>query len=189
MEPKRASVRYMRQWPYSGDERLDAMASRLSLRRAIALTAGFVAAALVVYFGWTSLTAPDTASVVNSLRAAGATVTEQPSSGGFSFLHGTPHHLLVNVQDVWMYEYPAPALTEIDASGISADGSTFHTGIGPFGSAAVVDYVAPPHFYKTGRVIALYVGNDAETLRLLRQVFGPPFAGDNSAAGNVIMAA
>jgi hypothetical protein len=165
------------------------MALRLPPRRAIVLTAVFVVAALVVYFGWMSLTAPDTASVVDSLHAAGATVTEQPSSGSFSFLHGTPHHWLVNGQDVWMYEYPVPALAEVDASGISPDGSTFHTGIGPFGSAAVVDYIAPPHFYKAGRVIALYVGRDADTLRLLRQVFGPPFAGEDSAAGNVIMAA
>jgi hypothetical protein len=165
------------------------MALRFPPRRAIALTTGFVVAALVVYFGWTSLTAPDTASVVDSLRAAGATVTEQPSSGGFGFLHGSPHHLLVNGQDVWMYEYPAPAVADVDASGISADGSTFHAGIGPFGAAAVVDYIAPPHFYKTGRVIALYVGRDAGTLRLLRQVFGPPFAGEDLAAGNVIMAA
>ncbi len=154
------------------------------------MIAGLAVAALAVYFGWTSLTAPDTASVVRSLRAAGATVTEQPSSGGFSSLHGSPNHLLVNGQDVWMYEYPAPAVAEVDASGISADGSTFKTNLGPFGSAAVtVDYIAPPHFYKTGRVIALYVGRDAETLRLLRQVFGLPFAGEDSAAGNVIMAA
>ena len=66
------------------------MASRLPPRRAILLIAGFVVAALAVYFGWTSLTAPDTASVVRSLRAAGATVTEQPSGGGFGFLHGAP---------------------------------------------------------------------------------------------------
>ena len=111
------------------------------------------------------------------LGAAGATVSERPSSGGSSFLHGSPHHLLVNGQDVWVYEYPAPALAEVDASSISPDGSTFHTGIGPFGSVAVVDYIAPPHFYKSGRVIALYVGSDTETLRLLREVFGPPFAG------------
>jgi hypothetical protein len=153
------------------------------------MIAGLAVAALAVYFSWTSLTAPDTASVVDSLRAAGAMVTERPTGNGFSFLHGSPHHLLVNGQDVWMYEYPAPALAEVDASGISADGSTFHTGIGLFGSAVVVDFVAPPHFYKTGRVIALYVGNDVGMLRLLRQVFGPPFAGEDSAAGNVIMAA
>jgi hypothetical protein len=157
--------------------------------RAMLLIAVVIVAALAVYGVWTSLTAPDSASVVRSLHAAGATVTEQNSGGGASFLHGSPHHLLVNGQDVWVYEYPAPALADVDASSISADGSTYKTGIAPIGSAVTVDYVAPPHYYKIGRVIAFYVGRDAETLRLLRQVFGPPFAGTDAAASNVIMAA
>jgi hypothetical protein len=157
------------------------MALHLTPRRAILLVAGFAIAALVVYFGWTSMTASDTATVVRSLREAGATVTEQESGGDFGFLHGAPHPLLVNGENVTLFEYAAPALAEVDASGISADGSTIHTGIGPFGSVAIVDFIAPPHFYKTGRVIALYVGRDAGTLRLLRQVFGPPFAGTETA--------
>jgi hypothetical protein len=165
------------------------MPTPFSPSRAILLVAGVAIAALVIYFAWTSLTAPDTASVVNSLRAAGATVTERESGGNFGFLHGAPHPLKVNGEDVTVFEYAAPALAEVDASGLSADGSTFHTGVGPFGSAVIVDYIAPPHFYKTGRVIALYVGNDAATLRLLRQVLGPPFAGANPEAGNAIMAA
>jgi hypothetical protein len=157
------------------------MASRLPPRRAILIIAGFVAAALAVYFSWTSLTAPDTATAVRSLRAAGATVTEQESGGDFGFLHGAPHPLLANGENVTIFEYAAPALADLDATSISADGSTFHTGIGPFGSVAVVDFIAPPHFYKTGRIIVLYVGHDAETLRLLQQVFGPPFAGTETA--------
>jgi len=165
------------------------MTMRFTPGRAMLLIAGIMLAALVVYFGWTSLTAPDTASVIGSLRAAGATVTELNGGAGASFLHGSPHHLQVNGQDMWVYEYPAPALADVDASGISADGTTYKNGIGPFGSAVTVDYIAPPHYYKTGRVIAFYVGRDADTLRLLRQVFGPPFAGTDSAASNVIMAA
>jgi len=153
------------------------MLSRLSPRRAILLIAGFVATALVVYFGWTSVTAPDAASVVNSLREAGATVTEQPPDTGESFFHGSKHHLWVNGQNVWVYEYATPALAEIDASNISPDGSTVHTGIGPYGATLNVDWIAAPHFYKVGRVIVEYVGSDIETLRLLRQVAGPPFAG------------
>src|SRR5215831_9683365 len=153
------------------------MATQLSPRRPFLLIAGLVVAALVIYFVWTSLTTPDTASVVNSLRAAGATVTEREPGGSFGFLHGAPHPLKVNGEDVTVLEYAAPALAEVDASSISADGSTFHTGVGPFGSTVIVDYIAPPHFYQTGRVIALYVGSDAATLRLLRQVFGAPFAG------------
>lgn len=165
------------------------MNPRLSPRRILALVAGITAAALTVYFGWTSLTAPDATSVVRSLRAAGATVTEQESGGSVGFLHGAPHPLKVNGEDVTIFEYGAPALADLDASTISADGSTFHNGFGPFGSVIMVDYIAPPHFYKTGRVIALYVGSDAETLRLLREVFDPPFAGHNSAAGNAILLA
>jgi hypothetical protein len=153
------------------------MASRFPPRRVVALTAGFVVAALVVYFGWTSLTAPDTASVEDSLRAAGATVTEQPPDTGTFIFHGSKHHLLVNGQDVWVYEYVTPALAELDASHISPDGSTVHTGIGPFGVTLNVDWIAAPHFYKVGRVIVEYFGSDAETLRLLRQVCGSPFAG------------
>jgi hypothetical protein len=157
------------------------MNTRPTRGRIILLAASLVVAALIVYFTWTSLTAPTTASVVRSLRAAGATVTEQDSSAAFGFLHGSPHHLLVNGQDVWVFEYAAPALADLDAASMSPDGSTFHTGIGPFGATVMVDYVAPPHFYKTGRVIAYYVGRDAETLRLLRQTFGPPFAGTDAA--------
>ncbi len=165
------------------------MLTRFSPGRAIPLVAAIFVSALAIYLGWTSLTAPDTASVVRSLREAGATVTEQTPSDGSGFLHGSAHHLLVNGQDVWVYEYAAPALAEIDASGISADGSTHRTGIGPFGSVVTVDYVAPPHYYKTGRVIAFYVGRDAEALRLLRQVFGPPFAGDIATTSDVILVA
>jgi len=161
--------------------RLDMMATRLPPRRAILLIAGFMVIALVVYFGWSSLTAPDAASVVNSLREAGATVKERDSGGSFGFLHGAPHPLTVNGEDVTVFEYAAPALAEVDASSISSDGSTFNTGIGPLGSTVIVDYIAPPHFYKIGRVIALYVADDIETLRLLREVFGPPFAGATSA--------
>jgi hypothetical protein len=173
--------------PVTKDKTL--MQTRLQPGRVILLAAGLIVATLAVYLGWTSLTAPDTASVERSLRAAGAMVMEQSSSGGVSFLYGAPRHLLVNGQDIWVYEYAAPALAELDASRISADGSTFKTNLGPFGSAVAVDYIAPPHFYKLGRVIALYVGRDAETLRLLRQVFGQPFAGDTAVAGSAILAA
>ncbi len=96
------------------------MLTRLSPGRAIPLVAAIIVSALAIYLGWTSLTAPDIASDVRSLREAGATVTEQTPSDGSGFLHGSAHHLLVNGQDVWVYEYAAPALAEIDASGISA---------------------------------------------------------------------
>jgi hypothetical protein len=165
------------------------MSLRVSPRRAVALVASLVFATLAVNIVWTSLTSTDAASAVRALRMAGATVGERESGGGFSFLHGAPHPLLVNGQEVTVFEYAAPALADLDAASVSPDGSTFHTGVGPFGSTVIVDYIAPPHFYKSGRVIVLYVGQDAGILRLLRQIFGPPFAGADAAAGDAIMAA
>ncbi|HEX3270000.1 MAG TPA: hypothetical protein VHR15_05080, partial [Ktedonobacterales bacterium] len=84
---------------------------------------------------------------------------------------------LVDGQNVWVYEYATPALADLDASNISPDGSTVHTGIGPFGATYDVDWIAAPHFYKIGRVIIEYFGSDAETLLLPWQVCGSPFAG------------
>ena len=40
-----------------------------------------------------------------------------------------------------------------------------------------VDWIAPPHFYHTGRVIVLYVGSNADLIRLLEATLGPQFAG------------
>jgi len=34
-----------------------------------------------------------------------------------------------------------------------------------------------PHFYKTGRIIVLYVGSDEQILTLLQSVMGAQFAG------------
>ena len=40
-----------------------------------------------------------------------------------------------------------------------------------------VDWVAKPHFYRSGTLIILYVGDDAATRQLLSAVVGPAFAG------------
>ena len=40
-----------------------------------------------------------------------------------------------------------------------------------------IEWLAPPHFYHKERVIVLYLGSDAQTLALLKELLGPPFAG------------
>jgi hypothetical protein len=37
--------------------------------------------------------------------------------------------------------------------------------------------VAPPHFYRQGRLLVLYLGEDTQTLGRLACLLGPPFAG------------
>lgn len=43
------------------------------------------------------------------------------------------------------------------------------------GQAIMVDYAAPPHFYRDHELIAVYVGTDPQALSLLSSVLGSPF--------------
>ena len=38
-------------------------------------------------------------------------------------------------------------------------------------------WVAPPHFYKSGRLIVLYVGQSSPVIIALERALGPQFAG------------
>jgi hypothetical protein len=58
---------------------------------------------------------------------------------------------------------------EAEASQVAPDDGSIGT--------SMVTWIDSPHFYKTGHIIVLYVGNDAATLELLEQVIGPQFAG------------
>ena len=40
------------------------------------------------------------------------------------------------------------------------------------------EWGGPVHFYHHAKRIVIYVGDDAETLKTIQQVFGPQFAGD-----------
>jgi len=110
----------------------------------------------------------DQASLSDSLRAAGAEVApgdpvEQP------FFSVTGQSIKVNGQDVQVFEYANAEAMEAEASQVSPDGSSVGT--------SMMMWVATPHFYKAGRVLALYVGDDTATIELLSSVIGEQFAG------------
>jgi hypothetical protein len=42
---------------------------------------------------------------------------------------------------------------------------------------AMVEWVAPPHFYSGGKLLVLYVGDKQRTLEALDLLLGPQFAG------------
>ena len=76
---------------------------------------------------------------------------------------------LTTPADVQLFEYGSASAASADAKRISSDGS---------GTATTkISWVAPPHFFLKGRVMALYVGNDPAALSLLQGVMGPQFAG------------
>jgi hypothetical protein len=70
---------------------------------------------------------------------------------------------------VQVFEYDSAETMESDAVLIDADGGTIGT--------LMVSWMATPHFFKKGRILVLYVGDNTETLGLLESVLGAQFAG------------
>lgn len=111
----------------------------------------------------------DYVSLIDNLRGQGAAVGPKAGANQ-TFFSGTGYLINVNGQDVQVFEYPDAAAAKKDADKVSSDGSTIGT--------SMVTWVDTPHFYKKGRLIVLYVGNDAKTLGILNKVLGPQFAGN-----------
>ena len=108
------------------------------------------------------------ASLMAALQAAGATV-EVGDSLTQDFFTPEGHILTVNGADIQVFEYADTATMESEASQVAPDGGSVGT--------SMVTWMDAPHFYKTGRLIVLYIGSDAAILSLLEQVIAPQFAG------------
>jgi hypothetical protein len=110
----------------------------------------------------------DHVSLVDAFRAQGATI--EPSgdvSQPFFTVEGQV--IGANGQDIQVFEYADEAAADAEAELVAADGSSVGT--------TMVTWVGSPHFYSAGRLIVLYVGDDATTIDLLETVLGPQFAG------------
>jgi opacity protein-like surface antigen len=69
----------------------------------------------------------------------------------------------------FVYEFKNSKIASRSASQLSKDGSTL--------GGRTYDFYTNPHFYKRGRIIVQYVGNDIKTLDLFNNIFGQQFAG------------
>ncbi len=112
--------------------------------------------------------ASDYDSLVEKLQSAGAAVEEgdellQP------FFSVPAKVIKVNGSDVQVFEYAEAASADEEAAQVSADGFSIGT--------TMLSWMDTPHFYKSGKLIVLYVGSDAEVLTTLEQALGPQFAG------------
>ena len=105
------------------------------------------------------------AKLISQLRAKGATI--KPSSERVSqpFFSVKGRILMVNGQAAQVFEFANAARAAAETRRVGATATT---------SAA---WIAPPHFYHTGRFIVLYVGDNESILKLLTAVLGPQFAG------------
>ncbi len=110
----------------------------------------------------------DYVSLIDNLRQAGATV-EPAGEMTQPFFAVTGNIIVVNGGDVQVFEYADVDTAEAEAELVSPDGSSVGT--------SMIGWVATPHFYKTDRLIVLYVGDSEAVTDALEAVLGQQFAG------------
>jgi hypothetical protein len=77
--------------------------------------------------------------------------------------------ITVNAQDVQVFEYATEDEAASASSLISPDGGSIGT--------TMVTWIASPHFYHKGKLIVLYVGEEATVLDALQGALGSQIAG------------
>ncbi len=118
---------------------------------------------------YTQLSALTYATLVDRLRAEGATV--MPNGTVQQPFFSVPGRILgVDGEDVQVFEYATPLSAYAEAAQVAPDGKA----IGRF---VDINWIATPHFYKRGRVIAIYIGENPALTRLLSKILGLQFAG------------
>ena len=120
----------------------------------------------------------DYVSLVDSMRAAGATVDPAGPEVFLDYFAPQGQLLTVNGEGISAYEFGSAEEADAGAEGVSASGSSIVTTYADgTGLATMVSWVVPPHFYKAGKLIVLYVGCDSDVIDVLQETMGPQFAG------------
>ena len=121
----------------------------------------------------------DYRSLIADLASAGATVEElDPSVSPVGFSVGKGPRVAVNGETIQVYEFPDEHAADTEAGYVSPDGYNVTVPLGGDRNVSThSDWLAPPHYYKKGRVIVRYVGDSMAVLEALEAVLGPQFAG------------
>lgn len=116
----------------------------------------------------TNTSVNDLVSFVDGLREKGVRVTpvERLEQSIFSVQSTI---LLVGNEEVRVYEFGNMESIEKELTKISSDGT--QVGKNP------LKWSGPPHFYKQGKIIVLYVGSNGGVLSMLDETLGKQFAG------------
>lgn len=92
------------------------------------------------------------------------------------FLNVPRKRMKIGKDAIDIYVYTTCAGAKIDSMKIDRHGDSYR---GLFRGVQVeVDWVAPPHFYRKGRIIVNYVGENQKIIYDLRSIFGKEFAGE-----------
>ncbi len=75
----------------------------------------------------------------------------------------------VRGEDVQVFQYFNAAAADAQGALVSRDGDAVGT--------TKIHWIGPPHFYKKGKLLVLYVGDNDKVLKALEAVLGQQFAG------------
>jgi hypothetical protein len=110
----------------------------------------------------------DYETLVARLSAEGA-VIEQGEDITQPFLSVTAKTATINGEDLQIFEYLSEKTVDEEAATVSPTGS-------PIGTT-MVSWIQPPHFYKSGKMIVIYLGSNQDTQNVLEDILGSQFAG------------
>lgn len=75
----------------------------------------------------------------------------------------------INDEGVQVFRYATDAAAANQAKQVAGDGMTIGT--------SKPSWMAPPHFFRSGKFIVLYVGTNESILKVLQTALGSQFAG------------
>jgi hypothetical protein len=107
--------------------------------------------------------------LIENLRAQGAKVRLTNEKVSQPFFSSTGRIININNEAIQVFQYTRAATAEDEAKRVSPDGMSIGTN--------KPSWMAPPHFFKSGKLIVLYVGNDPTVLKVLQTAIGNQFAG------------
>ena len=106
--------------------------------------------------------------LINRLRAGGRKVVRGGKVSQPFFSVGG-RIIAVDGEQVQVFQYASANATEREAKAVDPQRSAVGT--------SMPMWVAPPHFYKSGRLIVLYVGQSSPVIIALERALGAQFAG------------
>ena len=115
-----------------------------------------------------SNSAIDLDSLVDRLQAAG-TIVELTGTVAQPFFSPQGQVITISGQDVQVFEYASKLEAKAESDLVASDGSSVGT--------SIMTWIATPHFYNSGKLIVLYVGDQRDTIDDLVAVLGTEFAG------------
>jgi hypothetical protein len=107
--------------------------------------------------------------LIGMLRAQGASVRSTGEKVRQPFFSVPGRILKVNNEAIQVFEYSKIAITESQAKRVSPDGKTIGN--------SKPSWMSTPHFFKSQKLIVIYVGDDQTILKILQAALGNQFAG------------